>query len=152
MRNDAAQFALTPFAYQQEAAAPAAANPSVMQPEPYHSQANQNMYPEVYHDVYPLVAEAVNQLTAAGVTPTPEMLNSIVDNIIRNSGMWYEDEEENPYDQNMDAIPVQMGFGRMPYQRRRRRYHNRNTLRDIIRILLLNELFRRGGSHYPSYY
>ena len=38
---------------------------------------------------------------------------------------------------------VQFGFGGMPFRRRRRGPHNRNTLRDIIRILLLRELAGR---------
>lgn len=122
-------------------------------PMPYADVTWQDheMYPEIYHDVYPLIADAVNRLVAAGITPTPETISMVVDNIIRNSGMWYEDEDDDYMDQNLEAVPAQYGFGNSPYRRRRRRYHNRNTLRDIVRILLLNELGNRGHGHYSGY-
>lgn len=109
----------------------------------------ENEYPEIYQEVYPLIADAVDRLTSAGYEPTPEMINSMVDAIIKNSGMWYEDDDDDPM---TDAMPVQFGFGGTPYRRRRRRHHNRNSLRDIVRILLLRELFDRRGRHrYPGY-
>lgn len=108
-------------------------------------------YPEIYYEVYPLISEAVEKLIAAGYTPTPEMISSLVDAIIKNSGLWYEDDEE----EMPEAVPAQLGFGfgSNPYRRRRRRHHNRNTLRDIVRILLLRELFDKGGhSGYYNYF
>jgi len=100
----------------------------------------ESMYPEIYWDVYPLVAEVADKMIAANYKPNPNTMNMIVDNIIKNGGLWYEDDDE---DQFGEAIPVQFGFGGLPFARRRRRYHNRNTLRDIIRILLLRELLGR---------
>ena len=107
-------------------------------------------YPEIYYELYPLVVDAVDKLTAAGAAPSPDMIDSLVDAIIQNSGMWYEDDDDN----NMiEAVPAQFSFGGSPYRRRRRRHHNRNTLRDIVRILLLRELFdKRGRRSYPGYY
>lgn len=112
-----------------------------------------DMYPEIYHELNPLVVEAADQIIAAGIELTPDITSWVVDNIIRNSGMWYEDEDEDGsrFDQNLEAIPVQARFGGMPFRRRRRRHHNRNTLRDIIRILLLNELFRKRGRGFSGF-
>ena len=107
----------------------------------YQADMFENEYPEIYHDVYPLILEAANKLMAGGYTVTHDMIDSLVDTIIKNSGMWYEDDEDNSM--MSDAIPVQLGFGRTPLQRHRRRHHNRNTLRDIVRILFLRELFDR---------
>lgn len=104
-----------------------------------------NEYPEIYHEIYPMITDAVERLMAAGYEPTPEMINSMVDAIIKNSGMWYEDDDEESM---VEAIPVQFGSNRNPYRRRRRGHHNRNSLRDIVRILLLRELFDRRG-HRP---
>lgn len=124
--------------------------PNSMQTAPYGQGHPENMYPQIYHDVYPLVTDAVNRLMASGVMPTPEMINSIVDGIIRNSGMWYEDEDDSgdPLGRYQEAVPAVV-FGRDPYYRRRRGHHNRNTLRDVIRILLLGDLFGRNHGHRP---
>lgn len=100
-------------------------------------------YPDIYFEVIPLVTAAADRLIASGYNPTSDMIDALVDTIIKNSGMWYEDDDDN--DPMMDAIPAQVGFGRNPFRRRRRRHHNRNSLRDVIRILLLRELFDRRG-------
>ena len=118
----------------------------VAAPDPLDS-----LFPEIYYDLYPSVADAANKMIGAGYTPGGEALDRIVDNIIRNSGMWYEDEDDD-FDRP-DAMPVVLaGRNRPPYRRRRRRHHNRNTLRDVIRILLLQEVGRgRGGHPYPFF-
>lgn len=102
----------------------------------------ENMYPEVYNDLFPLVAQAADEIASSGQTPTENMINSYVDNMIMMSGMWDEDEP-------IEAMPVQAGFGSQPFRReRRRRHHNRNSLRDILRILLLRELLGRRDRRY----
>lgn len=109
----------------------------------------ENEYPEIYHELYPMITDAVEKMMAAGYEPTSETINSMVDTIIKNSGMWYEDDDD---DTMTEAIPVQVGFNNNPYRRRRRRHHNRGSLRDIVRILLLRELFdRRGRRPYSGY-
>ncbi len=114
------------------------------------SESMENEYPEIYHEIYPMITDAVERLNASGYQPTPDIINSTVDAIIKNSGMWYEDDDNETV---AEAAPVQFGFGGNPYQRRRRRHHNRNSLRDIVRILLLRELFdKRGHRPYPGYY
>jgi len=118
---------------------------SAMQPALSPAQMDEldNLYPEIYRELYPLVADAVDKMIAGGYNPTPDAIGTIVDNIIKNSGLWYEDEDGERLDMSPEVVPVQFGFGRMPFRRRRRRHHNRDTLRDIIRILLLRELFSR---------
>lgn len=101
-----------------------------------------NLYPEIYWEVYPLVSEVADKMIAANYRPNPNTMGIIVDNIIKNGGLWYEDDDDDQFS-SPEAIPVQFGFGGLPFMRRRRRYHNRNTLRDIIRILLLRELLGR---------
>ena len=115
---------------------------------PSQMENMESLYPEIYQELYPAVLSAVNSLLQAGYTLTPELISSVVDNIIRNSGLWYEDEDNEYSDMESETIPTQVGFGRSPYRRNRRKHHNRNSLRDIIRILLLRELFSR-GNNYP---
>lgn len=114
---------------------------------PEQASELESMYPEIYWDVFPLIADVADKMVAGGYNPTPNAMNTIVDNIIKNGGLWYEDEDDDRFGMNSEAVPVQFGFGGMPFMRRRRRHHNRNSLRDIVRILLLRELFgrRRGG-------
>lgn len=113
-------------------------NPAYMQADNLES-----LYPSIYHELYPVVADAADKMINAGYAPTPDTISALVDNVIKNSGLWYEDDDEDGFEMNQEAIPVQTGFGQRPYSRRRRRHHNRNTLRDIVRILLLRELFSR---------
>lgn len=116
---------------------------SPMQPsQPPMQDQMSNLYPEIFHDINPLVVQAADEMISSGITLTPELLDAVVDNIIKNSGMWFEDDED---DRGIEVVPVQFGFGRPPYRRRRRRYHNRNTLRDLVRILLLQQLFGGRG-------
>ncbi len=113
------------------------------------------LYPEIYKEIYPLVAAIAQKMAEEGFMPTEENIGNIVDNIIKNSGLWFEDEDGAPED--IAVMPVQYSFGKRPYRRHRRGYHNRNTLRDIVKIILFNELINnRGGYHggyqYPYYY
>ena len=157
-------FAPVPFDTEAPPAAPmpVPAQPFAMQPQspmppmPPDSSAMpadpDGLYPEIYREIYPVITDAVNRMIAAGYTPSPDAIAGIVDNIIRNSGLWNEDEDNDDFDSDIEAIPVRFGFGRMPYRRRRRRYHNRSTLRDIVRILFLREMFAKGqGFRHPYY-
>lgn len=145
---NATPFVSTPLSPESESAQtmPALISPGAeMQPTLFPAQMDNldNLYPEIYREVYPLVADAVDKMIARGYNPTPDDISALVDNIIKNSGLWYEDEDSDRFDLNPEVVPVQFGFGRSPFRRRRRRHHNRDTLRDIIRILLLRELFGR---------
>lgn len=136
----------------QAAHVPSVANP--MQPVPISAQVDEmeSLYPEIYREVYPLVSDVADKMIAGGYNPTPDAISAIVDNIIKNSGLWYEDEDDERFGMEPEVVPVQFGFGRMPLRRRRRRHHNRDTLRDVIRILLLRELLgRRNGFPHRGY-
>lgn len=98
-----------------------------------------NLYPEIYNDIYPLVVQTANEIISNRYILSDDTMNTLVDNIIKMSGMWDEDEE-TAYSFD-EAAPVQFGFGRQPFRGGRRR-HNRFTLRDLIRILLLREIIR----------
>ena len=92
-----------------------------------------DMFPEVYNRLHPLVASAADEMRRDRRPLTSNMLDDAVDDVVRRSGMWDEDDPA-------EAYPVQAGFGRRPIGRIGRGHHNRNTLRDIARILFLREL------------
>ena len=115
----------------------------------YNTYANQNMenmYPEIYKHIYPIITATADDIRRNGHRITHEMLGNSVDHIIKLSGMWDEDGaiDEPLYD---DALPVSgrghggRNFHRGVRVRGRRGPHNRNTLRDLVNILLLRELF-----------
>ncbi len=114
----------------------------------------ENEYPEIYYEIYPLVVKATDSIVNNGSMPTTERISFLVDVIIKNSGLWYEDDDDDVENNMEEAIPVQFGFGRNQYRRRRRKHHNRNTLRDITRILLIRELFDKmgHGSYHGNFY
>lgn len=120
---------------------------TVKKTKPYSMQPEE-LYPEIYYDIYPQIIDAVNKMEAAGQTPTPEMIGSLVDSIIKSSGMWFEDEDDVVYDVSTATFAAQPRFGGNSYLRRNRRHHSRNSLRDIVRILLLREIFGRRGSNF----
>lgn len=144
MDNHNTPFVSTPFSPELELMPVNSMPPNVQSGPMLSVDQMENEYPEIYFGIYPQITDTVDKLMASGYNPTSEMINSLVDAIIKNSGMWYEDDDN---DNMPEAIPVQMGFGGNPF-RRRRKHHNRNTLRDITRILLLRELFDR-KNHRP---
>ena len=81
-----------------------------------------------------IVNRVADDIRRGGFIVTNDLLDSSVDNIIKMSGMWDEDGD-------LDRMQTQQ-FGRRPYRRGKRGFHNRNTLRDLTRILLIRELIR----------
>ena len=99
------------------------------------NESLENMYPEIYRHIHPMLVKAADDIRQGGYPLSDTVINTSVDNVIKMSGLWHEDDDLDPgYDA---AIPVSAGFGR---RRFRRGFHNRNTLRDLGRILLLREL------------
>ncbi len=97
-------------------------------------QSLEAMYPDIYYDVYPLVEDLVSEMmerSGGNAVVTDEILQGMIQNVLADSGMDSTAAQE-------EAIPVQRGFGRGHYGHRR---YDRNSLQDIIRILLLRELF-----------
>lgn len=94
------------------------------------------LFPEVYKELYPFVVDAANIFIRSGRTLTRETLKITVDEIIKQTGLWDEDEDMGmDMDVNTSAVYTNQ-------RRFMRRHHNRNTLRDVLEILLLREFFR----------
>ncbi len=104
--------------------------------------SNNIMYPDIYYKIQPFVMQACDQMDTYDRMPNQEMLEQMTDNICDNLLRMYPEMEEYV---GMDAVPTQV-YGRNrrydDYYRRRIR-PGRNILRDIVGILLLNELLRR---------
>jgi hypothetical protein len=116
----------------------------------------ENMFPEVYHIVYPKVitlCNAFDRPNNPNMYPFPhrEMVNCMVDEIYNQttSEMGYTQDYE-------ETINVQAPFypeyvDPYDYNRRHRKGHkdpDTRYLRDIISIILLRELLRRRGRRY----
>ena len=102
----------------------------------YTNQPNlEDLYPEIYINLHPHVLESINEMRQKGWGPTRDRINFMVDDVVMRSGMWDEDEMDDP-----PLDPPHSGHH--SHRRRRRGYHNRNTLRDLSRILILKELLR----------
>ncbi len=108
----------------------------------------QNIYPDVYYRVQPYVMMACDELDACNCgMPTHEMVMQISDQMYQDiTGMYPDLAEEDYYiDMPQEAVDAyHMASGTVEaerwYGRRRRRG---GFFRDLINIMLLNELFRR---------
>ncbi len=110
--------------------------------------AYEMVYPEIYYKVQPFIMGVCDQMEAfGGVMPSIEVIERIADNIYTDVITMYPDLAEYagggaaPTGQFKDdssdhAQPVTVPFFR-------RRFRRRGLFRDFIRILLLNEIFRR---------
>ena len=110
-------------------------------------RANNMMYPDIYYKVQPFVMQACDEMDTYDRMPTQDMVEQMTDNICDNVLQMYPEMEQYMGPDNaMDAVPTQIyGRGRRfdDYSFRRRFRRRRSPLRDIVGILLLNELFRR---------
>lgn len=121
----------------------------------------EELYPEIYQELYPFIIDGINELRRRGEGITPESINRMVDDIIIRSGLWDEDEAalSNNFDDQFNEAEFVMarpGANRpnnrppnrpnnRPNHRPgcpRRGCHNRNSLRDLIKILTIRELIR----------
>ena len=120
----------------------------------YSTYTNQNqvsrenleaMYPEVFRQINPIAIRIAGDIRRSGNQLTEEMLDNYVDRAIQLSGMWDEDDGFDPiYSDSTSDSSVRPVMARHMSQRRsrsRRGHHNRNTLRDVTRLLILRELF-----------
>lgn len=101
----------------------------------------ENMYPEIYRVIQPMVIKACDSLryTNMGNTfITVNILDDLTDNIYRSI-----ENEERSSEENSDS----QRSGENDDNTRQRR----NLLRDLIRILLIRELLRRGYNTYSPY-
>lgn len=101
----------------------------------------ESMYPEIYRVIQPMVIKACDSLryTNMGNTfITVNILDDLTDNIYRSV-----ENEERSSEENADN---QRSSENDDNTRQRR-----NLLRDLIRILLIRELLRRGYNTYSPY-
>jgi len=117
----------------------------------YNMQSNMNniesMYPEMYNRIYPLVVKACDSIrytTMGNNVISRSMIDDLTQNIylnIADSDMLSEDEESNENcNSNSDKNSESNCRNRKP-----------NILRDLIKILLIRELVRRGYNTYNPY-
>lgn len=110
----------------------------------------ENMFPDLYQKMKPHIDEIANQLKNQQITEN--MIDAIVDEILRRSGIadleGYMDEDMEEMEDTL-AVQRYMNYGRnprqnqYPYNRRRRypRYYN-PSLQDLIRLMLMRQLWR----------
>ena len=92
----------------------------------------ENMYPDIYRKVYPMVCRACDTNTRPITDDTIEdMINSIVLNIDGNN------EQVNA------KMELKNGDVRNPNAKQETRQQGNSFLRDLVRILLIRELIRR---------
>lgn len=103
----------------------------------------EDMYPEIYKIVYPMVCNACDTIEGA---ITEETVTRMTDEIYNSVKMDYEFDSEVIQEENRQIEDNQEGI-----ETRQRRPQN-NFLRDLIRILLLRELLgnRPGFPNRPG--
>lgn len=108
----------------------------------------ESMYPRCYFIIYPEVYRHCDMLCANYGTmcnPSRRQIEAIVDDIDNRVGADVDadyQDDDNDKDKDDDNRQFGMGFGVGPFGGRRR------FRRDLIRILLLRELFRRRRPHH----
>lgn len=111
----------------------------------------ESMYPQVYYKVYPYVknyCDMIGVKQGVMVSPTKAQMEMMVDNIYYQVQPMVDMPEEEIKDME-NTRPINFGFGGIGGGR---------FLRDIIGILLIQELLRRrpygygGIGFFPGYY
>lgn len=112
------------------------------------------LYPEMYIKIYPMVAHHCDMMVAMYGTmycPSKDEMDHISEQLCDK----YEENHRYDYDYEDDDYENDnlMNDNDMRQRRRRRRRPNRrNTIRDLIKILLIGELTgRRGRSPIYNY-
>jgi hypothetical protein len=110
------------------------------------------LYPEMYIKIYPMVAHHCDMMVAMYGTmycPSKDEMDDISEQLCdkyeENYRYDYEDDDYE-YDNLMNDNDMRQR------RRRRRRPNRRNTVRDLVKILLIGELIgRRGRSPIYNY-
>lgn len=103
------------------------------------------VYPEVYYKLQPFIMSVCDQMNTYGyMMPTQDMVDQMSDNIYDDVCTMYPDMAEYAYNHEMKSSIETAQFGRDFRHEGRGRFRRRGLFRDIIDILLLNELFGRG--------
>ena len=101
----------------------------IMQNNYINDNALESFYPEIYRQLYPLVT---NECNTNNMPITQEILEQMIDNILNTVEIDLKIETRKEEGKNSNTRQQD----RMPRQ-------NNNLLRDLVRILILNELVRR---------
>jgi len=114
----------------------------------YSNRNLEEMYPDVYTELIPLIQSMMDRFPD-NMPMNEHMLNTMVEEIVDRLGPDAEETDEMLTDDmglsaSVMAIP---GFNNRR-RRRSRRHHNRDTLRDLTRILLLRDLIGRRRGRY----
>lgn len=108
-------------------------------------------FPEIYYKCMPFIMMASDQMDSVEM-PSQEMIEEMTDNIYEDIIRMYPEMDEyfKNAEKEEEAVPAQRfitsdwdrgrGWDRDWY---RRRFRRRGLPKDVIQILLLNELFRR---------
>jgi hypothetical protein len=100
----------------------------------YPVERLEDMYPEIYHRVYPKIMRVCAEKDDPDMYPYPSraMVESMTDEVYMRTVMEIGDPEDDGYGMMQGRQVAPFGFGR-----------RRRLLRDLIRILLIRELLRR---------
>lgn len=153
-QNPFMNTAVSPAASAQPSANLSAVSPAQMQ------VGNMSVYPEVFYKIQPYIMLACDQMdTLNPAMPTQEMAEQMSDNIYdavtrtypemaeyaRSADTRASGDPEDAYGPAVEAVSfgVGPGFGPGMGFGRRFPFRRRGVFRDLIDILLLQELFRR---------
>ncbi len=112
--------------------------------EPRYNEVNMqevnNMYPEIYGIVYPMIQKACSKIRIGQINENKvnEMVDEIYNNIEPGDDV-IETRENQSTNRNGDV--------KNPRAKEERRVNKNYTLRDLIKILILRELFQGGGNN-----
>ena len=107
---------------------------------PMNNNGIESMYPEIYKLVFPMVVKTCDSIRYMNMG-----------NVFINNNM-IEEMTENIYMSiNADELNIENTRDKEESKDETRRPPRNNTLRDLIRILLIRELLRRGYNTYPNY-
>jgi hypothetical protein len=106
-------------------------------------------FPDVYYQVRPVVEETISEMDDPYLTyPSQQAVDRMVNRTYEKLLMTYpdlEELEESLVESDGDTVETQIRFGPPRF---RRAFRRREIFRDLVTILLLNELFRRRGYYY----
>ena len=109
----------------------------------YSNQMLEDMYPEVYHSIYPMIRQKAIQMRGQNVNM--QMLDSMVNDIMWDSGMMDMASPDVIMDPDEAYMVPAARFGYGGYRPRARPFSRRRGFfpNDFVRILLLRELLGR---------
>ena len=105
----------------------------------YSSDDLEQMYPEVYRIVYPMVCSACDRIQFPNTPITEDMVTQMTDDIYDR----VEADSRINIEINITADTSENNDRQVSNESRQRIRPRNRFLRDLIRILLLQELFRR---------